>query len=166
MKTEFHVKLVGPTAGFTGLMFGMPEFEFKDGISVKPLHFIAAQRLAMEARGLVYLDEKGNEIGEVAAGAMPLAELSEEPVVTLRKDEEPVETGTVEVTDQKTGEQTVFGEQPRLCGETPNRHAAVEILSDTQTGKALPVVGFLIAGVPVGSGFAQQGKLLVFKHAR
>lgn len=132
MKTEFHVKLVGPTAGLTGLMFGMPEFEFKDGISVKPLHFIAAQRLAVEARGLVYLDEKGNEIGEVVAGAMPLAELSEEPVVTLRKDEEPVETGTVEVTDQKTGEQTVF--------QIPDR-AELEAIADKSGLAGLREIG-------------------------
>lgn len=132
MKTEFHVKLVGPTAGFTGLMFGMPEFEFKDGISVKPLHFIAAQRLAMEARGLVYLDEQGNEVGEVVAGSMPLAELSHEPVVTLRKEEEAQEVGTVEVTDQKTGEPSVY--------QIPDR-AELEAIADKSGLAGLREIG-------------------------
>lgn len=132
MKTEFHVKLVGPTAGFTGLMFGMPEFEFKDGISVKPLHFIAAQRLAMEARGLVYLDEQGNEVGEVVAGSMPLAELSQEPVVTLRKEEDAEPVGTVEVADQKTGEPSAY--------QIPDR-AELEAIADKSGLAGLREIG-------------------------
>jgi hypothetical protein len=106
MKTEFFVKLVGPNAGFTGLMFGMSDFEFKDGVSVNPIHFIAAQRLAIEARGLVYLDSQGNEIGEVVAGAMPLAELDEQPVVTLRQEQEQVE-GEVTLQGGTTDEEPV-----------------------------------------------------------
>ncbi|MDX7711862.1 hypothetical protein [Aeromonas caviae] len=87
MKTHFKVKLTGLYAGYTGLLFG--RFSFKDGVSTDKLHFFDAQLLASEARGLSMLDDEGNEIGKVVAGAMPMAQPEpSEKVVVLRVEED------------------------------------------------------------------------------
>lgn len=102
MKTHFKVKLTGPYAGKTGVLFG--RFPFVDGVSVNKLHFIEAQLLATEARGLVMLDDDGAELGPVVPGAMPMAISDTTPVVTLRKAEDAV--GKIDVVKEDNGEIT------------------------------------------------------------
>ncbi|BEE07091.1 MULTISPECIES: hypothetical protein [Aeromonas] len=134
MKTHFKVKLTGPYAGFSGLLFG--RFAFENGVSVAKLHFLEAQLLASEARGLSMLDESGKEEGHVYPGAMPLAELEPgEMVVTLRDETENAEQIEVTVV-------TAIGEEQREVidlSDIPDR-AGLEAIADKEGMSGLRVI--------------------------